>query len=252
VTDASPALARRGHVADEVFDHLAKAILTGELAPGSALPPERVLADRYGVSRIIARQGVHRLAEMGLVRVRQGGATLVQDPHEATDLRVLALFYRFAPRTGARGGRDRADVSDMIEKQYLQGLSIVEVASRRAGAASLQAVRTMVEHVAATPAELARFAAFEERFWRMLAAAGNNRILRMEVGWWYESLPERPLARAVAAASPRVRIAFYRELARRLHEQDAPSEYYLAIVRPILDAQIGRARKARRGKALAR
>jgi DNA-binding FadR family transcriptional regulator len=239
-------------VADEVFDDLAGAILRGELPPGSALPPERVLAERFGVSRIIARQGVHRLAEMGLVRVRQGGATVVLDPHEATDLRVLALFYRFAPRSGGRGAHSRADVSDMIEKQYLQGLSIVEVASRRASTTSLQAVRELVERVAATPADLARFAGFEERFWRMLAVAGKNRIFRMEVGWWYEALPERPLARAVAAASPAVRIGFYRELARRLAEDDAPTEYYLAIVRPILDAQIGRARTARRAKKGAR
>ena len=250
--DADRNLARRGHVADEVFDQLAGAIMRGELAPGTALPPERILAERHGVSRIIARQGVHRLAEMGLVRVRQGGATLVLDPHEATDLRVLALFYRFAPRSGAKGAHKRADVSDMIEKQYLQGLSIVEVASRRASSASLQAAREMVERVAATPAELARFGEFEERFWRTLAVAGKNRIFRMEVGWWYEALPERPLARAVAAASPAVRIGFYRELARRLAEQDAPTEYYLATVRPILDAQIGRARTPRRAKRSAR
>ena len=252
MTDADKSLAPRAHVADVVFDDLAGAIMRGDLAPGTALPPERVLAERHGVSRIIARQGVHRLAEMGLVRVRQGGATLVLDPHEATDLRVLALFYRFAPRSGVRGAHKRADVSDMIEKQYLQGLSIVEVASRRATTASLQAVREMVERVAATPDELARFGAFEERFWRALASACKNRIFRMEVGWWYEALPERPLARAVAAASPAVRIGFYRELARRLAEEDAPTEYYLAIVRPILDAQIGRARTARRAKRGAR
>jgi GntR family transcriptional regulator, transcriptional repressor for pyruvate dehydrogenase complex len=252
VDDTEKSFARRGHVADEVFEHLAGAILRGELAPGSALPPERVLAERYGVSRIIARQGVHRLAEMALVRVRQGGATVVLDPHEATDLRVLALFYRFAPRSGSRGAHSRADVADMIEKQYLQGLSIVEVASRRASAAELRAVRELVERVSSAPAELARFADFEEGFWRMLAVAGKNRIFRMEVGWWYEALPERPVARAVAAATPAVRIGFYRELARRLAEHETPTEYYLAIVRPILDAQTGRVHTARRAKKNAR
>jgi GntR family transcriptional repressor for pyruvate dehydrogenase complex len=244
-------LARRGHVADDVFDSLAGAILRGEMLPGSVLPPERVLGERFGVSRIIARQGVHRLAEMGLVRVRQGGATVVLDPHEATDLRVLALFYRFAPRSGVRGAHSRADVADMIEKQYLQGLSIVEVASRRASAGDLRAVREMVEQVAASHRDRAHLAEFEERFWRSLAVAGRNRILRMEVGWWYEALPERPVARAVAAAAPAARIGFYRELARRLADHDAPTDYYLAVVRPILDAQVGLAR-TRRSKKRAR
>ncbi|NUO53823.1 MAG: GntR family transcriptional regulator, partial [Polyangiaceae bacterium] len=37
---------KRTHVADHVFDELARAILEGELAPGSAMPPERVLVER--------------------------------------------------------------------------------------------------------------------------------------------------------------------------------------------------------------
>jgi DNA-binding FadR family transcriptional regulator len=235
-------------MADEVFDDLAAAILRGDVAPGAALPPERALAERFGVSRIIARQAVHRLAEMGLLRVRQGGATVALDPREATDLRVLALFYRYASAAG-RGPRRGSDAADIIEKQYLQGLSIVESASRRATAAELRAVRAMVEQAAASQDELAGFAELEERFWRMLAAAAKNRILRMEVGWWYEALPERPTARAVAAATPSVRVAFYVELARRLAEGRAPTEYYLSVIRPILDAQLGRPGARRTGRS---
>src|SRR5580658_11170036 len=91
---------RRTHVADHVFDQLAAAILRGELLPGSAVPPERVLAERFGTSRIVARQAIHRLDELGLVRVRQGGATLVLDPKEASDLRVLELAYKLDPSKG--------------------------------------------------------------------------------------------------------------------------------------------------------
>ena len=189
---------RRAHAADDVFEQLAAAILRGELEVGAPLPPERVLAERFGVSRIVVRQGVHRLAEMGLVRVKQGGASLVLDPNEATDLRVLAMFYRFAPASSRR----TRDVADMIEKQYLQGLSIVEVAARHASPRDLSAIVEMVEAAAKDRAQLARFAEFEERFWRALAAAGKNRVFRMEVAWWYEALASRPVPRAVAKAAP--------------------------------------------------
>ena len=60
---ASFQAAPRTHVADGVFDQIATAILRGELAAGSTLPPERVLADRFQTSRIIARQALHRLAD---------------------------------------------------------------------------------------------------------------------------------------------------------------------------------------------
>jgi DNA-binding FadR family transcriptional regulator len=236
---------RRGHAADDVFDQLAGAILRGELEVGAPLPPERVLAERFGVSRIVVRQGVHRLAELGLVRVRQGGASLVLDPDEASDLRVLALFYRFAP-SASRQGRG---VTDMIEKQYLQGLSIVEVAARRATERDLAAIAAQVEAAARDKRQLARFAEFEESFWRALAAAGKNRVFKMEVAWWYEALATRPVPRAVAKAAPAVRIAFYQELARRLVAGSGATEFYLGVMRPILDVAVGaRVTKKRRGR----
>lgn len=221
--------ARRTHAAEHVFDELTRAILEGELPPQSTLPPERVLVERFGVSRVIVRQAVHRLAEIGLVRVRQGGATTVLDPAEVADLRVLALFYRLAKRSSP------VDVADIIEKQYLQGLSIVEIASRRATKRSLGSVAKLVESTASSPSLLRDFVAFEERFWRALAEAAKNRIFRMEISWWYDTLTERPVPDVVQKTDPKIRIAFYQELIRRLAAREDPVAYYLAAVRPILD-----------------
>ena len=223
-----------GHSGDVVFDELAGAILRGDLPARSTLPPERVFAERFGVSRIIVRQAVHRLADMGLVRVRQGGATTVLDPEEATDLRVLGLMYRLAP-----GESPLLDKSDMIEKQYLQGLSIVSVASRRAPVESLRRIARLVEAYAHGEQKTAPVEALEEQFWRALAKAGGNRIFKIEVAWWYDALAERPWPRQVTSLPRRTRIAFYAELARRLVARERPVEYYLETVGPILDALVG-------------
>ncbi|HEY2747454.1 MAG TPA: GntR family transcriptional regulator [Polyangia bacterium] len=225
------------HSDDEVFEHLAGAILRGELPANATLPPERVFAERFGVSRIIVRSAVHRLAELGLVRVRQGGATTVLDPEAATDLRVLALFYRLAP-----GESSLLDRNDMIEKQYLQGLSMVSVATRRAGDEALRRIARLVDAYASGEQKHAPVAELEEQFWRALAKAGGNRIFVMEVAWWYEVLGERPLPSSVTSASRKLRVAFYVELARRLVTRQRPVEYYLEAVAPILDALVGRRR----------
>jgi DNA-binding FadR family transcriptional regulator len=222
--------ARRTHVADHVFEGLARAILDGDLAPGSAMPPERVLVERFGVSRVLVRQAVHRLADIGLVRVKQGGATIVLDPREATDPRVVALLYR----AGAAPLPPR-DTFEVIEKQYLQGLAIVEIAARRAKKEELVHLAKMVDEAAADPALLDPFDRFEERFWRALAAAADNRILVREVAWWFETLAVRPVPAEVAKLDGPTRIAFHRELVRRLVAREAPVEYYLAVTRPILE-----------------
>lgn len=224
--------ASRAHSADVVFDALAAAILRGELPADAPLPSERVVGERFGVSRIIVRQAVHRLAELGLVRVSQGGATIVLDPEQATDLRLIALYYKLAPEDRPGG----PSAADMIEKQYLQGLSIVSVASRRAAPAALVRVARLVAAYADGAERTRPVAELEERFWRALAKAGGNRIFVMEVAWWYEVLADRPLAPKVASLSRRRRVAFYVELARRLVERDQPVAYYAAVMTPILDA----------------
>lgn len=62
-----------------VFD-LVAAIVTGELAPGDALPPESTLSQRFGVSRTVIRESVKRVEEKGLVTVAQGRGTTVNAP----------------------------------------------------------------------------------------------------------------------------------------------------------------------------
>lgn len=75
---ASP-IARRPLRSDEVHDDLRRQILGAELAPGDALPSERVLAERFGVNRHAVREAIKRLQQAGLVVVSQGGATRVLD-----------------------------------------------------------------------------------------------------------------------------------------------------------------------------
>jgi DNA-binding FadR family transcriptional regulator/mono/diheme cytochrome c family protein len=230
---------RRVHAADDVFEQLAAALLRGEIAPGSSLPPERSLAEEFRTSRIIARQAIHRLAELGLVSVRQGGATTVLDPDEAADLRVLELVYRLAPDAGARS----IDARQVLEKQLLQGVALVEVAARCASEADLTRLREMTEAFAAGDVDEDGYRTFEERFWRAVAAAGGNRIFVMEVAWWYRVLARHPRVESHAPSPLSRRVAFYREVARRLDEADAPVAFYLEAVAVILGKLRSRSRK---------
>jgi GntR family transcriptional regulator, transcriptional repressor for pyruvate dehydrogenase complex len=222
---------QRGHAADVIFEQVASAILTGELAPGAPLPPERVLGEQFGVSRMVLRQAVHRLADVGLVRVRQGGATLVLDPGGAGDIRLIGLYYALDPG----GERARTIRRDAIEKQSLQGLSLIDVCGRRGGLAEKQQILDLTLAVDAATATEADFAAFEETFWRAVSRAGKNRIFEMEVVWWYDTLAGgRPVPENASPLA--MRIAFYRELARLLVAGRGATAYYLAVTSPRLDA----------------
>ena len=53
-------------LADTIVEQLETMILEGTLEPGQRLPPERVLAEQFGVSRPSLREAVQRLAAKGL------------------------------------------------------------------------------------------------------------------------------------------------------------------------------------------
>jgi GntR family phosphonate transport system transcriptional regulator len=54
-------------------------IALGGLGPGSRLPSEHRLAERFGVNRHTVRRALSALQERGLVRVEQGRGTFVED-----------------------------------------------------------------------------------------------------------------------------------------------------------------------------
>ncbi len=76
-------------------------MLTGELAVGERLPPERELADTLGVSRLTLRAALATLAAQGLLAVRQGSGYIVQDFARRGGSDLLPAVAELAAERGA-------------------------------------------------------------------------------------------------------------------------------------------------------
>jgi GntR family transcriptional regulator, transcriptional repressor for pyruvate dehydrogenase complex len=129
-------VARRS-VPDEVFDQLAADILAGELAVGTALPAERRLAEVLGVSRPAVREALQRLAQAGLIDVRQGDTTTVRDYRHTAGPELL-------PRLLVRDGQpDLAVVRSILETRF----SLAPDVARRCALRRTDAVLTELERL---------------------------------------------------------------------------------------------------------
>ena len=64
-------------VSSQIADQIRESILAGDFTPGEKLPPERELAEMFGVSRPSVREALNILASAGLVMSYQGGGTVV-------------------------------------------------------------------------------------------------------------------------------------------------------------------------------
>ncbi|UIJ44330.1 FadR family transcriptional regulator [Sphingomonas cannabina] len=88
---------RRPRLAEAVVEDLVKAIVTETYPAGTALPPEGMLGDMYGVSRTVVREATMALTEKGLVVSQQGRGTIVRESSawDMLDPMILgALFQR--------------------------------------------------------------------------------------------------------------------------------------------------------------
>jgi DNA-binding FadR family transcriptional regulator len=130
------------------IERLAQSIRLGVLVEGDRLPPERELADTFGVSRVTLREAIKALRDAGLVESRRGrgGGTFVAAPrHERARSRdkieqaighglddVLALRKVIEPGAAAlAAGRtlSAADRSSLLE--YLRAATDCEPNARR-------------------------------------------------------------------------------------------------------------------------
>src|SRR5271167_1929923 len=80
---------RRNKVYEEVARQIQNHILE-HLKPGDVLPPERELAQQFGVSRGSVRDAIRSLEHIGLLDPRQGMGTIVCEPSEDALVSPLA------------------------------------------------------------------------------------------------------------------------------------------------------------------
>jgi DNA-binding FadR family transcriptional regulator len=85
------ALAPRPNLSARVAGALLERIRTHDLPPGTRLPSEQMMAERFGVSRTVIREAIATLKAEGLVETRQGSGAFVRQPSRNEGLRADAL-----------------------------------------------------------------------------------------------------------------------------------------------------------------
>jgi len=80
---------------------LIESIERGDVIPGSPLPPEKELANRYGVSLSPIRQAILDLVKEGVLYRRPGSGTFLREPPSTERVSVLGSFSESLRARGA-------------------------------------------------------------------------------------------------------------------------------------------------------
>ena len=203
----------RRSLPDQVFEQLTTAIVSGTYAAGAPIPSERELSDQLAVNRHVVREAIKRLGQIGLVRVSQGGRTVVLDYRETAGLDLLAVV--------AEHGTPTADLAPLLaaalEMRASIGSDVARLCAERRKPALGRELLATAQRLGETDNgdELLEL---DQRFWQLtLDGAGNlayqlafNSLIRAVHARRELSLPlleaelersghRRPIAAAIAA-----------------------------------------------------
>jgi GntR family transcriptional repressor for pyruvate dehydrogenase complex len=162
-----PAVQKSRDLTHTLVSGLKQMIASGELQPGSKLPPERELAKQFGVNRASVRQALKALDVMGIVHQRVGDGTyLTQDA--STTLRAPLDFLILV---------DGISFQELFEARRIVE---PELAARAASRRSDEDVEEMEKAVAAIKARpdigAEELAAYDLRFHEVIWHASGNRV----------------------------------------------------------------------------
>lgn len=159
--------------ADAVVIDLASAIITGCFSPGSVIPTEQVLGERYDVSRTVVREALARLAGVGLLEVRHGLGSVVLERQRWREIDADLLQIRTAAGLIDDLLPDLFDIRRMVE------LEVAERAARQRTPEDLCILAMIMEQLQASMGEPEAYNAADIAFHDALIGASGNELLRV-------------------------------------------------------------------------
>lgn len=155
---------------EKIVEQIEQRILDGELKVGDCLPPERVLADQFRVSRTAVREAVKTLTEKGLIEVRPGRGTFVTNGTSQAMRHSLGRLMRIEQQDGTR---------DLVEIREIFEPEIAALAAQRAKPEHIErlehAVATMDQAMA--DADASTYVEADLDFHLALADASKNGLI---------------------------------------------------------------------------
>lgn len=142
-------------------------VVSGGLAPGQRLPPERELCARLGVSRTVVREALNLLEARGLISIEHGRGAVVSGGSPGAVRDSLGLLLRVRPKT----------LRELLEVRGILETEIAGLAAGRAGAADVAAMRAELGRMRGSIGAPEGYVDADVAFHALLARAARNSVL---------------------------------------------------------------------------
>lgn len=154
--------------AARIATQLMELIELQKLSPGDKLPPERQLADLLEVSRPSLREALHILQAQGLVQIKHGQGTFVQEPVVAQELRASVM-------TKTHGLNELFDAREVLE------VPAAKWAAEKASKEDIRLLRATLNQIetitAIDPIDYDQLQVLDAKFHLTIVGVAGNRFI---------------------------------------------------------------------------
>lgn len=164
---------RSGRLSERVLHEIERLIAEDYPQPGSRLPKEAELADRFHVSRIVIREAMKILEDRGLVEVRAGRGTLTVAPKPDRVKHLLLRLFRDQPIPTVE------EMERLLELRQVLEETAASLAAVRASSEDLDEMEAALREMKEDGLDLDETIAADLRFHRALARAAHNRYFEL-------------------------------------------------------------------------
>ena len=164
---------RNGRLSEQVLQEMQRLIIEEYPEPGSRLPKETDLADRFQVSRIVIREAMKILEDRGMVDVRAGRGTITVAPNPERVKESLLYLFRDQPMPTVE------EMELMLELRQVLEETSASLAAVRATEEDLQEIENALHAMAKKNGKLKQTLEADLRFHRAVMRAAHNPYLEL-------------------------------------------------------------------------
>ncbi len=164
---------RNGRLSEQVLQEMQRLISEDYPAPGSRLPKEAELAEKFQVSRIVVREAMKILEDRGMVEIRAGRGTLTVAPKPDRVKESLLLLFRDQPMPTVE------DMESMLELRQVLEETSANLAAVRATEQDLHEIEEALNGMEEDGRDLKQTIEADLRFHRAVMRAAHNPYLEL-------------------------------------------------------------------------
>lgn len=207
----------------EVVRQIEDLLISGDLTPGDMLPPERTLAERFGVSRTVIREAMKALELRGVVEVQHGRGVQISQP---TAEMFSDSMFRFIKT-------QQSPIWALHELRSILETGIAVLAAERRTQKDLLELKRLLKEMQQSVDDPMKYLELDLQFHRALTEAAHNPLMGPVWEPLTKLMREARRIGALAQDAPRRSLESHRAIVDAIDEQDA--EQAMEVMRDHFD-----------------